>query len=314
MQTAAPMCVLEIVILIFIGGALGGAAEFLRRFSFADGRLVLLYGSVDGSEAERVEKRVGFGSAFLLLLFAMTIGFAGALGVQFVLVTLDAAKILDTSEHRLFLLSISAAAGFGARQLLIKLSHKLEEQIRAAEEKAVAAGRKAESAAALATSTSKESVYDAQFVNSVESVIRGDAGPATTEHVLHRLREITAEDPLRGAFAIPLSFLLRDRGQLGEALEVIERYLEAKEAAGETDEKYGSALYNRACFLALRFAQSKNDADREAALETLERAIRFNDDNWSYALVDSDLAGLHDDAGFKKLVEGAPDWARKRQP
>ncbi|MBL28538.1 MAG: hypothetical protein CMM50_13410 [Rhodospirillaceae bacterium] len=313
MQAAAStMGILEIVVLILIGGALGGAAEFLRRFSFADGRLVLLYGSVDGSEAERIEKRVGFGSAALLLLFAMTIGFAGALGVQFVLVTLDAVKILDTPEHKLFLLSISAAAGFGARQLLIKLSHKLEEQIRAAEEKAVAAGRKAESAAALATTTSRESVYDAQFVNSVESVIRGEAGPATTEHVLHRLREITAEDPLRGAFAIPLSFLLRNRGRLPEALDVIERFLRAKEAVGETDEKYGSALYNKACFLALRFAQSGNDADRKAALETLERSLKVNDDNWTYALVDDDLASLREDQAFKALAGSAPDWARKQ--
>src|SRR5690349_18665511 len=103
----------DIVILMLVGGALGGAAEFLRRFSFSDRSIVLL---PDGAPerkpiAEDWHKdqsvsgdRIGFRETLMLIVVAMVIGCAGAVGVQFVFVLLGAARIKAEPLDQLFLL------------------------------------------------------------------------------------------------------------------------------------------------------------------------------------------------------------------
>ncbi len=296
-----------ILLLIGIGGALGGAAGFFGRFSLRDGAIVIeradASSDTGGAGAVAGYDRVGFGAAVLLTLVSVVIGCAGALAIQFVLVVLDAAKLEASAKHELFVLSISVAAGFGARRLLASLTARLEEQVRRAQITAAEAKQTAET-------TRRSVAEEAQFTAMVDTALRGHAGPATVAHVVQTLRQRLAQDPTDRNYAAPLGRLLKLQGQIDEALAVTDRFLAAKAARGERDLHFGATLYNKACYLAIRYGTNWREADRTDALQALREALALNDSNWDYAAIDEDLLSLRGAPEFAAIMEGAPARVR----
>ncbi len=297
------MSLLEIATLVVIGGGLGGAAAFLARFTHDSGKLALLPGMTpaqDGTpDADAPSEAIGMATGVLLTAASMIVGVAGAFAIQFVLVTLDAAKLDATAKAELFVLSISVAAGFGARRLLPGLTARLEGQIRRA---TVEAAHARQEASEVRRNVSSE----AQFAALVDSVLRGEAGVASHNHVIHELQKRLAVDPTDGNYVAPLGRLLKLRGKIDEALAVTDRYLQAKERRGERDSHYGSALYNKACYHALRFGKSWGEADLEAALDAVTACVQFNESNWDYIAIDDDLRSIRAYGQFLALMQQAP--------
>ena len=297
-----------VVFLICLGGALGGAAELCRRFAISDGAVILIDHQ---SSPEGVPALSSFNSnrLFGLLLISVIVGICGALSIQFILVMLDAAKLDNTTTHKLFLLSISAGAGFGARQLLVKIASKLEEQVEDAKNSADEANTKASEAIAKIEESARRMMDESQFSNQVDSVIRKQADPGTVNHVMHKLKLHIADDPLYGGYAIPYAYLLREKDPAA-ALAVTESFLEAKEKKGEaSDAKYASALYNKACFHVLLNKGVDTDDGLKAVIAQLRKAVELDPENWSYILVDTDLDKIRDSDQFKAFIAGKPDWA-----
>jgi hypothetical protein len=115
---------LTVILLITLAGAFGGAVEFLRHVTYVSGMLTFSGHTIRLSN-----------SFFAMLITSSFVGAAGALGVAFVFILLKSFSNENTVENIVLLVSISVAAGFGARSILPGLVRRLEEQIENVEAK-----------------------------------------------------------------------------------------------------------------------------------------------------------------------------------
>ena len=113
------------VALICAGGALGGLAAGLIRLNPGKGKLRL-------DDADHLSD----GSVVLAVILSVIVGMSGAAAVQFALIFISGAtRLVQGIENKLFMFSISTAAGFGARSLLPVLSASLRKQIKSIDER-----------------------------------------------------------------------------------------------------------------------------------------------------------------------------------
>jgi hypothetical protein len=90
------------------------------------------------------------------------------------------------------------------------------------------------------------------------------------------------------------------------AIDVLSRFIQAKEAHGERDDDLADGHYNRACYNLLRMAQAADEATKarikEEAYKDLRISIELNRANARDAVKDEDFAAIRDEAQFKALT------------
>jgi hypothetical protein len=128
------------------GGVVGGIAEYASHIKMTNG--ALLY---DEQPLQAADQRV-------LRLMSAVIGWAGAWATLFIFVATRWWETeSETPSLSLFVLTLSVAAGFGARRLLPDLVDRLKVQIEQTKQQAEAATRKAGQAEQLAAQALKHS-------------------------------------------------------------------------------------------------------------------------------------------------------------
>ena len=93
----------NILLLLIVGGVIGGIAHILAQFRIENSTL-----RVNG-------QTTSFIITIILIVFSGFVGIAGAVAIQFILIMLGAFRTIATLTDEMFALSISVAAGFGAK-------------------------------------------------------------------------------------------------------------------------------------------------------------------------------------------------------
>lgn len=275
---------LVIMALVIAGGALGGLAFFLFALGFSESRT-----TVDGKEVRGRH-------LFWCAASQIGVGLCGAVAVQFLLILIRIFPKDPTSENAVLLVSVSAAAGFGARRLLPSLASNLERRVEQAEIQAERAQEGAEQA--------KDKATRAEVMSKVSAALR----PGTTEsqraEAIEQLRDLTRSYPTQRSYAIMLGRLLRDGDDLDGAIATLEHFINAKGLISERDKDVADAYYNKACYHSLIFGKSRSASARDSALEALAFSISLSSENRIDAEHDTDFSSIREEKAFGSLVNG----------
>jgi tetratricopeptide (TPR) repeat protein len=282
------------------GGILGGLAECATHVKIAGGKLCY-----DDQEVTAEHLR-------MLRRSSALIGFAGAWAVLFIFV---ATRWWETEADRqslaLFVLTMSVAGGFGARRLLPHLANRLKQQIDETSTKAEQAVRKADAAndraaAAIETSTRTD------VFSRARAAISSNANPSDVFKAAEELKGLLKENPFDREAVIPLGNLLSKVGQNSEAVEMLTRFIERKEAANQLDADLADVYFNRACYDVMMWKEvgvtpGAADEFRKRAIADLRVSFRLRPKNYLDAKVDPDLAPLLQDPEYQAMVKSLRD-------
>lgn len=296
---------LIILLLISAGGSMGGLTEFIRA----------IY--VDNKEGDRDEKnisglfyfkefKIGFWPFIFLSFVGAFIGVVSAIALQFLLVLLDAAKLDVTTASAVFNISISAAAGFGGRRILPKMSDRIERNFidTEARRNAEEANEAAEEASETAEVASEEAQI-AGLYSQVQDAMKDDAIPSTRSQLTHLLESKLEKSPLNRRYNIWLGRLLFRERKYEEAIQAIDRFLAAKRQLSDYDKDYADLNFNKACYLAQVFGFNGNEVDKNSALDALREAVRCSWENVADAQTDEQLEPIRGLPEFQKILEDA---------
>lgn len=114
------------------------------------------------------------------------------------------------------------------------------------------------------------------------------------------LEDRRAYEPLSRSVYITLGRLYKRTGQLQRAIDVLTEFIENKERIGQSDEGLGIALYNRACYLALKTAEVCSEeatALTDQALGDLRKAVELAPRLATVAPSDADFQLIRDRIG-----------------
>lgn len=289
--------IFDIIMWVSIGGVLGGIAEYLRRIAYRDGAHRALV--INGHEL--------FQRPFILLLVASAIiGLSGALAFQFILISLKWISLTHTPEDILFLLSVSVAAGFGARILLPEITERLRDQLKKLRAETDQLTTKAEGAAEKAEAAATEAKQAAIITRAVAALTPGTP-VGDKKSSIKELMPIHEKEPKTRRFVILLGRLHRALKDYPTAISVLENFIALKEKDDEHDDDYAAALYNRACYWRLLWEKTTEETKKEEykkmALESLARSIKISEENKADAKSDPDFDKWKNDPEFKKVIE-----------
>jgi len=155
-------------------------------------------------------------------------------------------------------------------------------------------------------------VLDAAFTEVISANIRHTPIPRTMAmgyiEVLRTFLNKLKGDPqwsLHRRANLLLAALYKRTGDLDSAIAVLSAFINCKRAYNEIDMHLADALYNRACYHALKFQNSTGEKAAEysrEALGDLRDSILISPGNAESAAMDDDFQALWDDPIFKSLV------------
>ena len=279
-----PLDPFSIIAWLTAGGALGGAAEYVRQIVYRDKALR------SNSDA------LSLWPFLVLLLFSAVVGLSGAIAIQFIFVLLQSFKADNTNTNILFLFSISVAAGFGARHILPLLTERLKQQVTGIDQKATDAQREAMEAI--------DEVREAQFVIHLMHALSPNATASERHEAIEELAPRVQDDPTNRLNTILLGRLYRARKDYQSAINVLDNFLRHKEQQGESrDEDYAAALYNKACYYTLWWDETNDERHKDLALESLSASIEIWPENKNDAKSDPDFKPFEEVEEFNRMVE-----------
>jgi hypothetical protein len=290
-----------------IGGAVGGIAECLTHLKLSATGLMF-----DGAKADREAFR-----SFVRV--SAWIGLAGAVGVLFVFVaTRWWQEESKTDSLPLFVLTLSVAAGFGARRLLPHLTRRLEQQIKEVGDEAKDAKVESGIAQQVAKEAegkaeqAKEEAFVSQIIaRSLATLNEGEkAPPNEVFECIEAIGGLLGRRPMHRTANIVLGRLLNAAGDLVGAIDALDRFIEAKNSSGQLDGDLADALFNRACYhvKVWQEAGAEPSADglkyrKQRALEDLKESFKLKPKNIHDAQTDPDLKPLWQDHEFLALIQ-----------
>jgi hypothetical protein len=233
-----------------VGGAFGGVADLLARLQLKDGFFDL------------VDERVSGPNFFLALLIQMILGMCGAAAIVFVFASTTWFPREDSTQSRLWLLTLSVVAGFGARRFLPIVTRRLERQIQELEQK---------------VEEERKEIRDTEK----RSLIRD-----TVSRALVLLGRDSKATPT----------------EMNVSLAVHTAFLYAKSKEGEKDLDYSDVAYNRSCYRCVSWTRTSNPVSKAEGLKDLEIAVRFNAQNGQAAREDEDFKPWWNDEEFLRVT------------
>jgi hypothetical protein len=269
-----------------VGGGFGGCADLLARIQLKDGRLLV-----------GEEKVPGWRCFGLMLLTQVIIGVCGAGAVLFIFCSTTWFKTDDTAQTRLWLLSLSVVAGYGARRFLPMVTRKMERQIEELQQKVQRDHQEIKK--------NEERSVARDIIARGLALLGPVATPTPTEMnaSLVELRQLIRTSPTERAAVIVAGRILRRLDDCMEAVIVHTDFIEAKLKAREKDVDYADVLYNRACYQNLMWAREPgHDSLKEKCLQDLEESVRYNPQNARAAKEDSDFSPIAADPTFKRIT------------
>ena len=291
------------LLLILLPGALGGSVQWLSNLV------------QELKQKDKVATRKDI--APLPMFTQALVGCGGALATTLVLIAVGKFPE-DPSKDWLFLVSLSFVAGFIGHRLLPIVAARLEQQIaesKRASEEAKKASEQAKQVAEQATKDvgkgrAVDEAVDATFIALQKADLENEDLPAERiQTYIRYLEDLSKEEPTKRKLHIMLGRLYRRLGSYDEAIGVLSRFIEAKEAAGQgSDEHTADAFYNRAC---CRSVKSKQEEGREAdelkkeAVDDLGKSVALSPQNATEAKTDNDFDALREDETFRTLVAAA---------
>lgn len=297
----------QIVSLMVAGGAMGGIAHFFAQF-----RIKGLTLHINGETASVT-------TTFWQAFFSSITGIAGAMAIQFILILLGAFRSSAAPIDQIFILSISVAAGFGAKQILPQITESLMRKLQQVDEKATEAGttstralEEVKKASDRIQQVDKSVVEKSMLYTLVANALRlKDTEDEDKQLEINQeraqmvdlLRVHIAKEPLLGAYRRPCGRLLKNLGRLNEAINEMDDFLKLRRAANQTDDDdFADVLFNKACYHALRWGQSHDAADKNTALELLRSSFDILPSNRDHAERDPDLDELRADPDWQQFV------------
>jgi hypothetical protein len=275
-----------LVTLAVLGGALGGLAEFTSKFTLGEKRPKIF------------ERDPTIGRTFLCILNHVLTGIAGAAAAAFVFSSTTWFPNSDTAQHRLWLLTLSLVAGFGARSVLPMVTRRLQRQINELEEEV-------QESKELAKEVDERS--QGRDILARAMALLGSSTPPTQIELNSsslELSEWIRNHPLDRSATIVASRLCRALKNLDEGVRTLTFFIDRKAAAGQLDTDYADALYQRACYQCLIWAedQNKNPELLGSGLQDVVESIKYNESNKRAFLTDTDFQPWRTEVEFVKLV------------
>ncbi len=266
------------------GGAFGGVAELVARLRLKKGSFHL------------IDEEISGGNFFLALLIQCVLGICGAAAIIFVFASTTWFPHEDSTQSRLWLLTLSVVAGFGARRFLPMVTQRLERQVQELQEK-VEEERKE-----LRDTENRSIVRDAVARALVLLGRDSKATPTEMNASLMELRELVRTQPKERTATIVAGRILRKLGELNEAISLHTAFIYAKNKAGEKDLDYADVLYNRACYRCLLWSANQDRALQEEGLKDLEESVRYNPQNGQAAAEDEDFKPWWPHSEFRRIT------------
>lgn len=271
----------SIFLLLCVGGAIGGIAEYLRQIVYRNKELA--------TNSDKLLLR----PAVVLLFSSAIIGLSGALALQFILIWLNAFQDTNDAKTIVFLVSISVAAGFGARILLPEITERLRDQIKKLRAETDKSTTKAEEAAEKAEVAATEAKKAATITRAV-AALTPETPIGDKKSTIKELMPIREKEPKNRVVVILIGRLYRRLKDYPTAISVLDNFLKLKEKDGEEDKDYADALYNKACYYALLYDDTKKEEYKNMALKSLARSIEISEENEDDAKSDPDFDNLRD--------------------
>lgn len=299
-----------VITLISIGGALGGSAEYLRQIAYKDEKLI-----TNGNE-------LLLRPAIILWLSSAAIGVSGAIAFQLIIYMLNAFDDKSTPGNIVYLLSVSVAAGFGARILLPEITERLRDQVKKLRTETDGLAQQTNEARDLLdnlrtetdelikeTRLAIEESGEARIVSRALNSLLDSGKESERRWCREELTKRVQSNPTNRSYVIPLGRLHRSYKDLKSGLRVLDDFLQSKEQKGERDGDYADVLYNKACYLVLSSEDAKDETEKKGflkmGLECLSTSIGLRPENKEDARTEEDFDALrpyaHDE--FNQMVE-----------
>jgi hypothetical protein len=284
----------EVILITAIGGAFGGFVEMLSSIKLTDGQFKIWNELLRWSKFWR------------LVLIQFLLGICGAMAVIFVFSSTTWFPQNDTTQTKLWLLTLSVVAGFGARRFLPIVTKRLEAKINDLEDKI---DREREDTA---LNFQKDHIRAA--VSRALAVLAPNVVTTKTEiHAqLLELQEILTKYPTERSVVIVAGRLCRTNEEWNEAISLHSTFIAHKEKRGELDVDYADVLYNRACYRCKSGGPNPPQNTLERGLKDIELSVKFSPTNLNAVHEDDDFSNWRENEAFKNLISTFASTAQSR--
>lgn len=280
----------QVLLLVALGGTVGGLIDLFFQMELNGGRYRF--------EREGLTWR----SFFLLVLKFCLVGIGGAMAILLVLIVVGKFEPRAEIDNTLLLLSLSIVAGFAGRRLLPIVARKLEEEVAKTRKEAEEATERAEHSRKKAEEAAERAELG-QVLTMGLVILEAGTLPTVRNRVIRELRELRRKRPTDRRLTFRLGRLLKKTEDYDGAIEVMNNFLSDKATRGEEmDIDSADAIYNRACYYALKFRDNQDEDAKEQAYRNLTQSIEISPENKLDARVDPDFEHLRDEHRFRELT------------
>jgi hypothetical protein len=293
--------------LIVIGGALGGLSELLTELRFGSPHN-------DAPDIARAgvflyrECTLNLIDLFFLVLQSIPIGICGAIAIEFALILLGSIKTGESPQDLLFVLSMSAASGFGARRLLPRLTSQLESKVIDIEQVNKQQNDELENQKIKLIEQKKElevtkdEADESLLFQRVRDAQEANALPSTRITCISELINCLSRIPDARRYAFRLGHLYKVDGRFIEAFKAMESFLDRIAKNPERIVDIADANYNKSCYATLLWERGRLEY-KDIALASLLECFK-NPINKEDAKIEKDLEYLRTnaEAEFKRMI------------
>lgn len=233
------------------------------------------------------------------ILGAVCLGIGGALAINYFLVAINKLDITNNPKNIMCLIGLNTVAGYLGRRALAGIAGKVERELQAFKTKTI--------------EVEGEIKKEVSLSNALEnSYIALNTGIYTdVKDAIKNLVSFREQFPTHRKLAIILGRLYKKLEEFDDAINVLTVFLRNKEKKNEIDIDYAAALYNRACYNTLAYAEAAKIKRpsvshyqlKTNALEDLRKTVGLNPDHKKDAAEDKDFDSIRDDVEFKKIIQ-----------
>lgn len=284
---------------IIASGFFGGVCSFLTDLIYdPDGKF-------------RTEIRANPVSGLFVSITSGIVGVCGALAIQILVLGMrfyekaaDQSGVNANVSDFIFLIAICVIAGFGSRTFLFRLTDIFEKRIGELDAKASRALNEAEQA-----NTRLDVQAERQeLISTLMAQIHDNPSDPKLEFIVARAKKELDQNPTDGEFALIAGRALRRLTRLGEAIEILTRYINSAPVTKGPDQTLSNAYYNRACYNALLNEQKGSRTHIPYILADLGRSLDLSPDRdgqRQFARYDDDFKSVRDRTDFKEILSTA---------
>ncbi len=293
MALSENMSLLHVGALVLSGGVLGGCSDFIRGLIFR--------GSLHFNDHP-----IGFWQSALNLLLFGFVGAAGAVALQFVFVLLDSFSDSYNVTRQVFLISVSTAAGFGARRILPKLTDRIEDQIEQIKKDNVQL--KSQTLVNLEKIKEIKTGNQENFIFNKVLTILQQKTPEHNDFVwsLKNLKSILDHDKFNRPACILTGRIHRRMGNLNAGIDVLSSVIVRKSQENQYDQDFADILYQRAVYYALLHNDLKDDEKSNSIdriISDLKKSFDISPDNKEEARHEKDFSDIKSNKDFKEAIK-----------